>query len=229
MEDLEGMTWSMNEDRWRRNRDEVGVFSVKTAYKALVNLGGPEELWGVAEKRVFEKLWKSPAPSKVVAFAWKVLHNRVPTMLNLALRNVLSPEDSTRCVLSNEGEESPCHLFLHCKVASVVWLRLMTWVEWHFLIPPNLFVHWECWSGRRVKKNCLRGLWLIWQTTVWVLWKARNDKIFKGINYEPEELVDEIKVLSWRWMLQRMNIPVCLYDEWCWNPSYCLGRVNTRV
>jgi len=44
------------------------------------------------EKRVFRQIWKSPAPSKVVAFAWKLLLDRIPTRMNLARMNVLSPE-----------------------------------------------------------------------------------------------------------------------------------------
>lgn len=79
------------------------------------------------------------------------------------------------------------------------------------------------WEGGN--KNRLRGLWLIWHTMIWVLRKVRNDKIFNGINHDMDVLVEEIKVLSWRWMLDRMKIPVCLFYEWSWNPIYCLGRV----
>lgn len=151
----------------------------------------------------------------MVALAWKALLNRVPTKDNLALRNVLHPKEPTFCVMCNTREESSVHLFFHCKVASEVWSRLMSWVDYHFLIPPNLFIHWECWIGRRGNINRWKGLWLIWHTMIWVLSKAGNDKIFKGINHVTDELVEEIKVLSWRWMLERMNIPMCLYYEWC--------------
>jgi len=150
MEDLERMTWSPSEDVWRWNLEENGVFSVKSAYENLVALSGTANLWGVEELRVFEKLWKSPTPSKVVAFAWKVLLNCVPTKANLVLRNVLHPEDSILCVMCNGAEETSSHLFLHCNVAMGVWSRLMYCVDCHFITPPNLFVHWECWSGRVV-------------------------------------------------------------------------------
>ena len=69
---------------------------------------------------------------------------------------------------------------------------------------------------------------MIWQVTIWVLWKVRNDKIFKGTNCGFEEIVEEIKVLSWRWVLERMKIPVCLFYEWSWDPIYCLDRVQRR-
>lgn len=52
-------------------------------------------------------------------------------------------------------------------------------------------------------------------------------KKFNGRNHDVEEVVEEVKVLSWRWMLERMNIPGCLYYEWCWNPIICLGRVRS--
>ena len=68
------------------------------------------------------------------------------------------------------------------------------------------------------------GLWLIWHTTIWVLRNRRNDKIFKGRNFEVDELVEEIKELSWLWMLERLHIPSCLFYEWSWNPRFCLER-----
>jgi hypothetical protein len=183
-----------------------------------------ENLWREEEKGVFEDLWKSPAPSKVVAFAWKVLRNRIPTKVNLALRNVLGPDQNNLCTFCNRVEESSVHLFLHCDFTSSVWLSIMSWLDRFFPTPPNLFVHWECWSGRERKKIGKKGLWLIWNSTVWALWKARNDKIFKGIIYTANEIADEIRVMSWRWFLSRMSVPSCLFYEWCWNPFECLNR-----
>ncbi|RHN71145.1 putative reverse transcriptase zinc-binding domain-containing protein [Medicago truncatula] len=196
MEDLEGMRWYNREDEWRWNLEELGVFSIKLAYGYLMGLVEPEDSWNIEEERMFVRLWKSPAPSKVVAFAWKVLLNCVPTKANLALRNVLTPGTTSLCVLCNGSGETTNHLFLHCHMVSMVWSRLMIWLDWYFLTPPNLFVHWECWSRRGGDKNRLTGLWLIWQATIWVVWKARNYKIFKGSNYEIGEIVEDIKVLS---------------------------------
>jgi len=38
---------------------------------------------------VFHQLWKSQAPSKVLALSWKLLLDRIPTWLNLSRRNAL--------------------------------------------------------------------------------------------------------------------------------------------
>jgi hypothetical protein len=197
---------------------------VQSAYLKLEALVLGEEVWDEGEKRVFDDMWKSSAPSKVVAFGWHMFLNRIPTRDNLALRNVLPLEVSPLCVMCNLKEESVLHLFLHCEVACAVWSKLMAWLNCWFVTPPNFFVHWECWSIGGNSKKETKGFWLIWHTTIWVLWNRRNEKIFKGRNFEVDELVEEIKVLSWRWMLERLHNPPCLFYEWIWNPRFCLNR-----
>ncbi|RHN53586.1 hypothetical protein MtrunA17_Chr5g0397461 [Medicago truncatula] len=60
---------------------------------------------------------------------------------------------------------------------------------------------------------------MIWEAVVWVFWNARNDCIFNNVNARWEEVVEEVKVLTWRWMLSRSNTPACLYYEWSWCPE----------
>jgi len=73
-----------------------------------------------------------------------------------------------------------------------------------------------------------KGLWLIWHVAVWALWKARNDLIFKEVGFTVKNIMEVVKVLSWRWVLSRMHLPACLFFKWCWNPKLCLARVFTR-
>lgn len=191
------------------------MFSVKSAYLKLEGLVLYEDVWREEEKGVFSNLWKSLAPSKVVAFAWRAPINRIPTKANLVSRNVHGLEDLNLCILCNRMEESTTHLFLHCDVASLVWSKLMSWLNYFFPIPPNLFVHLECWSGGGRNNKIKKGFWLIWHSTIWVLWKVQNDTIFKNLNYEVDAIVDDVKVLSWRWLLSRTHVPTCLFYEWC--------------
>lgn len=97
-------------------------------------------------------------------------------------------------------------------------------MEFSFITPPNLLIHWDCWGMEGRNKKALKGLWLIWHTTVWVVWQVRNNKIFKDEVCGIEEIVEKIKVLSWRWSLTRLKIPTCMFYEWCWNPNDCLRR-----
>jgi hypothetical protein len=205
-----------------------GFFTVNSAYKRLAGLLFSEVSWRDDDKKVFESLWECPAPSKVVAFAWRTFLNRVPTKANLALRNVLGPEVQPLCGLCNRVEESALHLFLHCDVASAVWLKLMWWLDCSFILPPNLFVHWECWHGGERDKKVKRGKGVIWLATIWVLWNTRNDKVFNDANVKVDVIVEEVKVLAWKWAMCKMSIPVCQFFEWCWNPYWCLGRSHPR-
>ncbi|RHN76018.1 hypothetical protein MtrunA17_Chr2g0327491 [Medicago truncatula] len=59
---------------------------------------------------------------------------------------------------------------------------------------------------------------------MWVIRKARNECLFNEGVIRCAELVEEIKVLSWRWSLTRLKIPPCLFYEWVWNPKDCLSR-----
>jgi hypothetical protein len=105
-----------------------------------------------------------------------------------------------------------------------VWQGIMQWWERIFIIPPNVFVLWECWSGDERNKRIRKGLRLVWHATIWVLWKARNNRVFNNLNPEVAEMVDEIKVMSWCWALDRICMPTCMYYEWCWNPKDCMLR-----
>lgn len=75
------------------------------------------------EKRVFRQIWKSRAPSKMVAFSWKLLLDQIPTRINLHKRNVLPMEIAIICVWCVTEIESSNHLFLHCSLARNIWLE----------------------------------------------------------------------------------------------------------
>jgi len=193
-------------------------------YKKLEALFILEDTWGVEEKKVFHQLWKSSAPSKVIALSWKMLLNRIPTRVNLSRRNVVPPDVNLRCVLCDRDNEMTNHLFINCGVARGVWIALLLWIDKMFIIPPNLFIHWACWNVGSSNKKIIRGLRLIWHATTWVIWKARNDKIFNDKDLGVMESVEEIKVLSLRWCLSRLKSSAFLFYEWCWDPMACLNR-----
>lgn len=75
-------------------------------------------------------------------------------------------------------------------------------------------------SNKKIRK----GLRLIWHAVVWSLWMTRNDRIFNNSLHVADELVEDIKVLSWRWFLNRTCASACLFYEWLWDPKQCLLR-----
>jgi hypothetical protein len=127
--------------------------------------------WGVLEEEVFVNLWRSPAPSKIVAFSWMALMDRIPSKANLRRRNILAPGEPCICVLCGQREETTSHLFLHCEEASRIWRKVLDWLQINFITPQNLFVHFACWNGEVNPRKLRKAFLLIWHATIWMIWK----------------------------------------------------------
>jgi hypothetical protein len=65
---------------------------------------------------------------------------------------------------------------------------------------------------------------IIWHASLWSIWKARNKAIFACGTITPLEIIDEIKVLSWKWCLARLKVAPNMFYEWTWDPGDCLLR-----
>ena len=87
------------------------MFSVSSSYKALGEIALLEEGLNDLEQWVFTNLWKSPSPSKVVAFSWMAILDRIPTRSNLAFWHVIGQGEDTLCVLCDHEIESTSYLF----------------------------------------------------------------------------------------------------------------------
>lgn len=91
--------------------------------------------------------------------AWKLLLDRIPTRMNLAIGNIILVEVSVNCALCDCDGETSQHLFLFCEVSSNVWSLVMRWLDFLLLrTPANLFVRFgvlEWWSIKRKVVECL--------------------------------------------------------------------------
>lgn len=93
-----------------------GIFSVKSCYNLLENLLFVEGGASLEEEVVFWYLWKILAPSKVLAFSWTLLVDRIPSKSNLAKCRLLEVDGSKKCIFCGLLEETATHHFLHSKV-----------------------------------------------------------------------------------------------------------------
>jgi hypothetical protein len=228
VEEIDGFRFSNLEDRWSHGGGvwiPKGGFSVKSAFEApaLELVPGPN--LSLFEENIFGNIWDSLTPSKVIAFSWQLLFDRVPTKENLLLRGVLPPTSDDHCVWCDGVRESSLHLFLHCKVAITVWYEIFKWLGLVIVIPQNLFYLFACLSDAGKNKKVRNGFRLIWHSVIWSIWRARNNHIFNNVvSTPPLELVEEVKVLSWRWSAARLKITPCLFYEWSWDPGDCFER-----
>jgi len=189
---LDGFALGTFNDKWRWMPDDGGAFSVRSSYRVLEGILLLEYGLNALEESVFGGIWKSPTPSKVIAFSWMAFLDRIPTRSNLVLRRVLTQEDPRNCVMCGHREETTTHLFLHCDMA---WL--FDWLGVKFITPQNLYMHFACWSDEVNSRRLKKAFWLIWHAAIWTIWRERNARIFKNQFKGVDELVDEVKALSW--------------------------------
>ncbi|KAK2414852.1 hypothetical protein QL285_037392 [Trifolium repens] len=221
---LQHVKLSVDQDLWWWNPDVEGCFSVKSTYSLLCKeLNDDAELM-VTSNTVFEQLWKSQAPSKIIVFSWQVLHNRIPTRDNLMRRGIIQGDNSTDCVLCTGLKESTSHLLLHCGFTGRVWVEIFRWLGVIVVMPATLSSLFEYLSGFARTKKARKGFRLVWHNTIWLIWKSRNDVIFNNSVKTASECVEDIKVLTWKWSAYKLKILPCLYYEWCWDPGSCFNR-----
>jgi len=75
----------------------------------------------------------------------------------------------------------------------------------------------ECRNSEVTSKRLKKGAWMIWHAIIWMIWKERNVRIFNNQVKEVDEIVDEIKAVSWFWALCRFKIVSFLFYEWTWS------------
>jgi hypothetical protein len=224
LEILQSVTFSLEEDSWRWMVDEGGEFTVNTSYHYLV-----EELTIDAHEdgdvlNVLTQIWESPAPSKVIAFSWQLLLDRIPTRRNLEVRNILPLDTPWECLGCVGSVEDSTHLFLLCPCARWMWGKILNWMGVSIVFPPSLPLLFELVKGAARNAKIHKGFLLIWHASLWSIWKARNSSIFANGNFSPRAIVEEIKIVSWKWCLARLKvIPFMLY-EWLWDLGDCLLR-----
>jgi hypothetical protein len=212
-------------DSWFWRPEGSGLFTAKSAYLLLARIFGSEAVFGRQELKVLNNIWRSPAPSKVIAFSWKLLRNRIPTKDNLAVRGVLGDGGGLDCVFCAGSVEEANHLFMFCSFAHGVWVRIFRWLGMVFVMPQNLFTFFDSFVGAAINKLAAKGFALIWHTTIWLIWRSRNEVLFSNGARDLVKVVDEIKLSSWRWGLARRSFKICLFYEWCCEPGICFRRV----
>ncbi|GKV48319.1 hypothetical protein SLEP1_g55143 [Rubroshorea leprosula] len=149
-------------DSWEWSHDKGGQYSTKTVYSLLT-----WEQVELKEEKTYKRIWNPILPSKISAFNWQLVLDKIPTKANLIRRGIIKDVTETKCALCNEEEENATHLFLKCKIARWVWKACSKW--WG----SKMMVNRDCWNtfqllGMNTKGSKTReGMDSSWKTTVW--------------------------------------------------------------
>ncbi|XP_022032637.1 uncharacterized protein LOC110933739 [Helianthus annuus] len=159
-------------------------------------------------------------PSKCNIFMWSAQLNRIPTRQALVRRNIIL--ESAECVFCGDPTESVDHIFTGCELSDYIWNRLCAWIGipnvFAFSFSDILNLHDNVPAEKKAKK-IIFGLVIV---TCWCVWKARNAKIFSGINASKEEIFGEVKSLSFFWLKNRSRFSELVWEDWCNSPLYML-------
>ncbi|GKU88289.1 hypothetical protein SLEP1_g2571 [Rubroshorea leprosula] len=203
------------EDQWRWHLENSGIYSTKTAYSQL-SKGVPRP------DGDFKRIWKAPIPSKVSAFCWQLLHKKLPTKDNLAIRGILTDPASLNCCWCDACPESPDHMFFHCNLAYSLWMECYKWWGVHYVMSNScrMALDQHVWTGG--KKLINRGWNIIWFAVVWTLWLGRNDLIFNKKEAKVDHFLELVQSRSFFWAKNIAGMDGFSLSAWVENPTNCL-------
>ncbi|XP_048605537.1 uncharacterized protein LOC125583041 [Brassica napus] len=172
---------------WSYTRN--GQYSVKSGYWVAQNLLKTAEAHEILEPSITKLqafAWKLKAPTKICHLIWQLLTGHVAVTRNLARRNMRCDNYCPRC---GDLDESVTHAIFECPPALQAWTLSTTPTSPEVFPLPSVYANMDYLFWR---KNSIIELeqdkdpfpWIIWY-----IWKARNDKLFKGIDRDPLELV----------------------------------------
>jgi len=157
--------------------------------------------------------WNSWVPPKVNTLVWRANMDRIPTREALSKRRILI--QNLLCPSCGEQIESNDHVFTSCNFVNLVWTIISTWLK----IPPifafsfnDLLKIHDFASKDKTKKKIIQA---IVYSTIWCVWKQRNEKIFKGTPTSVTATIGCIKAITFLWIRNRSKCLNIEWENWC--------------
>ncbi|GJT11855.1 RNA-directed DNA polymerase, eukaryota, reverse transcriptase zinc-binding domain protein [Tanacetum coccineum] len=185
---------TISEDTWECSIDDSRCFTVKGMRSYIMSMSPPASY--VATR------WNRIVPLKVNINTWRVMNGRMATRSNLDRRGV--DLDSVRCPLCDDGIETEDHIFVHCKVAKELWSDVLKWWRIPNVSFPFLqdLVHLA--DHTPLGEKFTKFFDVVVQTTIWSIWRYRNNVIFSAKKPSKDLIFNDIKMLQ-----QRFCVTTC--------------------
>jgi len=197
--------------------DPINGYTVRGAYRFITSTGD------LVDRNQVDDVWHKHVPSKVSLLAWRLLRNRLPTKDNLAHRGILHSNDTT-CVDGCASTESTTHLFLHCNFLGDLWSNVFNWLGISSVPVGELqrhFTRFTKMAGMPFFSHLFFKI--IWFTTVWVIWKERNNRIFQNMISTLFTLIEKVKLNSFLWLKSKQVAFAYGYHDWWQHPILCMS------
>ncbi|GJX30645.1 RNA-directed DNA polymerase, eukaryota, reverse transcriptase zinc-binding domain protein [Tanacetum coccineum] len=202
------------EDCWEFTGDASRRFSVK-GMRSLIS--SSSQTASLPATR-----WNKVLPLKININTWRVLNGRMATRVNLDRRGI--DLNSLRCPICDDDIETEKHIFVHCELARDTWKDVLRW--WH--IPNTSFQYLQdvisLADHSPLQSKSSRFFDAVVQTTIWSLWRFRNNTIFSTKRPSRVLLFNDIKTLSYHWITSRCRNSSFNWIEWFDNPCRAISH-----
>lgn len=160
---------------WHWEKDDI--YSVRSAYHLLCDSKTRDvaESSDMKSKGLWKEIWRAPVPTSARNFLWRLARNILPTRSNLGKKGI---NMDMLCPICNDSEENQEHLFMYCQPIQQLWF--VTQLGIHVPHNHNLnswLLQWlKCPDPLAAQIFCI---------TLWKIWKARNQTVFKKASFNP--------------------------------------------
>ncbi|KAJ0733709.1 putative reverse transcriptase zinc-binding domain-containing protein [Helianthus annuus] len=144
---------------------------------------------------------------------WRASFDRIPTKSALLHRNVNVGDGL--CGLCGDIDETVDHLFSGCRIVCGVWDAIASWCKiprfFVFSLSDVLHITDQLIYPAK-KKEIIYGIIII---VCWRIWKARNEKVFNGVDSNIVHIVSDVKSLGFLWFRSRYKEGSIDWRNWC--------------
>ncbi|XP_020253988.1 uncharacterized protein LOC109831061 [Asparagus officinalis] len=137
-------------------------------------------------------IWENSSLPKHCFISWLAVNDRLLTRYRLMRRGIIQ---SAQCCLCNDtAPETRDHLFFQCKFSQVVWNEIMEWLQFRWRTCEwNILIDWfSCKLRGKGPKQKVKMIAL--SSTIYSLWKERNNRTFKQVAKSTDQTVMVIKM-----------------------------------
>ena len=142
------------------------------------------------------------------------------SFLNVFLRRRGLLQNDIQCVGGCGCAETTVHLA--CDIFGSTWYILCRWLGIDFVPAWDIGEHFDQFSQLAgMSRSSHLFFRIIWLDYVWVIWKERNNRIFKNVAFDPSTLSDKVKLNFFLWLkAKKPSVGFC-YHDWCRHLLLC--------
>ncbi|GKE02830.1 RNA-directed DNA polymerase, eukaryota, reverse transcriptase zinc-binding domain protein [Tanacetum coccineum] len=160
--------------------------------------------------------------TKINISSWRISHNRLPPRFNLDRRGI--DLHSTCCPVCDEDIETEEHLFSSCFIAIDIWAKVLVWWNIPNMTISSLMDAVNLADRVAIPTNHRAAFDVVVQTTLWILWRFRNETFFSSKRPSKQFILNDIKLSSFNSISCRLRKVHLNWIHWFDNPcsSLCM-------